>query len=182
MTTLEEVTYAEVQPTRRRPGRKTNVQRAQVAAEVDRAEQSAKRFYADTKNVLGVLLGLVALIAVASFTVSFAGLFAAASWAVGDVPWLQIGIPVMLDFSIIAFTLALFIERERGESVTSTWLAIGLFATVSAASNVLHTLQVTTSTTLPQLVTGAIISGGAPLLLALVTDKIGVKVFKEATK
>ena len=182
MTTLDEVTYAEVDTPRRRPGRKTNVERAEREALAVKTEQTAKRFYADTRTVLGVLLALVALIAAASFSVSFAGLYAAAEWAVGPVPWLQIATPLMLDLSVIAFTLALFVERERGESVVGTWIAIAIFAAVSAGSNILHTLVVSTSTTMPQLVVGGIISGGAPLLLAFTTDKIGVKVFKEANK
>jgi Protein of unknown function (DUF2637) len=138
------------------------------------------RFHADTPAVLVILLVLIGLLSVASFTVSFAGLYAAAAWAVGDVPWLQFAVPLMLDIAIIGFTLALFVERDRGEKVWGTWIAIGVFAAASATSNVLHTLVVSTATTLPQLVVGAVISGGAPVLLAFAVDKIAVKVFKKA--
>ena len=140
----------------------------------------ARRFHADTPFVLGVLLFLVAAMAGASFYVSFSGLFSAASWAVGDNPPLQFAVPIMLDIAIIAFTLSLFVERERGDKVWGTWLAIGAFAAVSATANILHTMVVSTATDNYQLVVGAVISGGAPVLLAFATDKIAIKVFKEA--
>lgn len=139
----------------------------------------ARRFHADTPFVLGVLLFLVAALAAASFYVSFSGLYAAAEWAVGVNPPLQFAVPIMLDVAIVAFTLALFVERERGERVWATWLAIATFALASATANILHTLDVTTAVNLGQLIVGAVISGGAPILLAFATDKIAVKVFKD---
>jgi hypothetical protein len=141
--------------------------------------KKARRFHADTPFVLGLLLFLVALLAAASFYVSFSGLYAAAAWAVGDVPPLQFAVPIMLDVAIVAFTLALFVERERGEKVRWTWFAIAVFAIVSATANILHTLEVSTAINLSQLIAGAVISGGAPILLAFSTDKIAVKVFKD---
>jgi hypothetical protein len=120
--------------------------------------------------------------AAASFYISFSGLYAAAEWAVGPNPPLQFAVPIMLDISIIAFTLALFIERERGEKVAATWVAIGAFTAVSLVANVLHTFVVSTAEDQYQLIIGAVISGGAPLLLAFAVDKIAVKVFKSADK
>lgn len=142
----------------------------------------AKRFHADTPFVLGLLLLLITAMAGASFYVSFSGLYAAAAWAVGDNPPLQFAVPVMLDISIIAFTLALFIERERGDKVWGTWMAISAFTVVSATANVFHTFAVSTAVDVYELAIGAVISGGAPLLLAFATDKIAVKVFQEAEK
>lgn len=142
--------------------------------------KKARRFHADTPFVLGVLLFLVAAMAAASFYVSFSGLFAAAAWAVGDNPPLQFAVPIMLDIAIVAFTLSLFVERERGDKVWGTWLAIGAFAAVSATANILHTLVVSTATDNYQLIVGSVISGGAPVLLAFATDKIAIKVFKDS--
>ena len=144
--------------------------------------KKARRFHADTPFVLGLLLVLVAGMAAASFYVSFSGLFAAAAWAVGDNPPLQFAVPIMLDIAIIAFTLSLFVERERGDKVRWTWLAIAMFALVSATANILHTLVVSTATDNYQLLVGAVISGGAPVLLAFATDKIAIKVFKEPSR
>lgn len=148
-------------------------------AEVEKtAHRGAKRFHADTTFVLSLLLFLIASMAAASFYISFSGLYAAAAWAVGDNPPLQFAVPIMLDISIIAFTLALFIERERGEKVRTTWMAIGAFTLVSLVANIFHTFVVSTADTQYQLIIGSVISGGAPLLLAFATDKIAVKVFK----
>ena len=140
----------------------------------------ARRFHADTPFVLGLLLFLVALLAAASFYVSFSGLYAAAAWAVGNNPPLQFAVPIMLDVAIVAFTLSLFVERERGDKVRWTWLAIAIFALASATANILHTLEVSTAVNMGQLIVGAVISGGAPILLAFSTDKAAVKVFKNA--
>lgn len=140
----------------------------------------ARRFHADTPFVLGLLLFLVALLAAASFYVSFSGLYAAAAWAVGPNPPLQFAVPIMLDVAIVAFTLSLFVERERGDKVRWTWFAIAIFALASATANILHTLEVSTAINMGQLIVGAVISGGAPILLAFSTDKAAVKVFKNA--
>lgn len=139
--------------------------------------KKARRFHADVPVVMGLLLFLITAIAAASFYVSFSGLYAAAAWAVGDVPTLQFAVPVMLDASVIAYSLSLFIKRERGEKVWGTWLAIAVFAVISATANVLHTFGVSTSTTPSELFIGATISGGAPLLLAFTTETIAKLVF-----
>lgn len=143
-----------------------------------KVKSGTKRFTADNKLVLGILLALVALLGAAAFYVSFNGLYSAGAWAVGESPPLQFAVPIMLDLAIIGFTLALFIERERGEKVRGTRAAILIFATISSITNVLHTLTVTTAETTPQLVVGCVISGGAPFLLAFATEKIAVKVFQ----
>jgi hypothetical protein len=149
-----------------------------VPPSVKREGKRARRFHADTPFVLGVLLFLVGAMAAASFYVSFSGLYAAAEWAVGPNPPLQFAVPIMLDIAIIAFTLSLFVERERGERVWGTWMAISIFAGVSATANIFHTLQVSTAINIQELMIGAVISGGAPLLLAFASDKIAKRVFK----
>jgi hypothetical protein len=140
----------------------------------------AKRFHADNPFVLSLLLVLIATMAASSFYVSFFGVYEAAEWAVGINPPLQFAVPLMLDVAIIAFTLSLFIERERGEKVWGTWVAIGAFTLVSTVANVAHTFVVTTAEDQLQLLVGAVISGGAPVLLAVASDKIAIKVFKTA--
>lgn len=177
-----EVEYVPIDETpKSRAGRKTNEERERRRIEAEREARRAKRIFADTPGVLWVLLTLVSLLAVASFSVSFAGLYAAGEWVVGK-SWLQVAVPFMLDGAIIAFTIALFIERERGESVLWTWVAITVFASVSSVSNVLHTLAVSTASTGAQLIAGCVIAGGAPLLLAFAIDKAAIKVFREVER
>lgn len=148
-----------------------------VAPPIERKQRGLR---ADNRFVLGLMLFLVACIAASSFYVSFNGLYAAAEWAVGPIPSLQFAVPIMLDIAIIAYTLALFVERERGKTVIGTWIAIAVFAIVSSMANILHTLVVTTANDPFQLAVGVIISGGAPFLLALATDKIAVTVFEQS--
>ena len=145
-----------------------------------RKRKRARRFHADTPFVLSLLLLLITLMAGASFYVSFWGIYEAAAWAVGPNPPLQFAVPLMLDVAIIAFTLSLFIERERDEKVWGTWVAIGAFTFVSAFANVAHAFVVSTSEDQTQMLVGAIIAGGAPLLLAIGSDKVARKVFKTA--
>jgi hypothetical protein len=161
------------------PGIETPIQAVSSAKPVS-TRKRAKRFHADTAFVLVLLLVLITTMAAASFYVSFLGVYEAAAWAVGANPPLQFAVPLMLDLAIVAFTLSLFIERERGERVWGTWVAIGAFTLVSTFANVAHTFVVTTATDQLQLIIGAVISGGAPVLLAIASDKIAIKVFKTA--
>ena len=161
------------------PGIETPIQ-AVFPSKPSTNRKRAKRFHADTAFVLVLLLALITTMAAASFYVSFLGVYEAAAWAVGANPPLQFAVPLMLDLAIVAFTLSLFIERERGERVWGTWIAIGAFTIVSTFANVAHTFVVTTANTQLQLIIGAVISGGAPVLLAIASDKIAIKVFKTA--
>lgn len=155
-------------------------ERPEVEKPKTESRRRARRFHADTPFVLSLLLLLITTMAAASFYVSFWGVYEAASWAVGDNPTLQFAVPLMLDVAIVAFTLSLFIERERSEPVWGTWIAIAAFTIVSAFANVTHTFAVSTADNQTQLLVGAIISAGAPILLAFASDKIAKKVFKTA--
>lgn len=157
-----------------------NPQITDAVTQVARKRKRARRFHADTPFVLSLLLILITAMAGASFYVSFWGVYEAAAWAVGNNPPLQFAVPLMLDVAIIAFTLSLFIERERDEKVWGTWLAISAFTIVSAFANVTHAFDVTTAQNQVQLLVGGIIAGGAPILLAFASDKIAKKVFKTA--
>ena len=156
-----------------------NPQITDAVTQVSRRKR-ARRFHADTPFVLSLLLLLILAMAGASFYVSFWGVYEAAAWAVGNNPPLQFAVPLMLDVAIIAFTLSLFIEREREEKVWGTWLAIGAFTIVSAFANVTHAFAVSTAVNSIQMMVGSIIAGGAPVLLAFASDKIAKKVFKTA--
>lgn len=186
MTTIT-ATNLKAAPKKRGPGTKAERIRRQLdreAAEKEAKDAASKadRYPADTKVTMTVLLAIAGLVGVAGFIVSFSGLFGAAAWAVGDFPALQIAAPGMLDLAIIAVTIKLFVERERGERVRGSWAAITTFALVSAAANVLHALSVSTAKTLPELVVGCVISGGAPFLLAYVVDVAGGLVFRKPKK
>lgn len=84
-------------------------------------------------------LGLVAVLAVASFTLSFLGLIQAAAWA-GIPEQLRWLVPIVVDATILVYAVAASVQRARGESTTLSWVAVGFFTAVSVAANAAHVL------------------------------------------
>lgn len=84
-------------------------------------------------------LGLVAVLAAASFTLSFLGLIQAAAWA-GIPDQLRWLVPIVVDATILVYAVAASVQRARGESTTLSWVAVGFFTAVSAAANAAHVL------------------------------------------
>ncbi|QDG90901.1 DUF2637 domain-containing protein [Pseudarthrobacter sp. NIBRBAC000502770] len=84
-------------------------------------------------------LGLVAVLAVASFTLSFLGLIQAASWA-GIPEQLRWLVPIVVDATILVYAMAASVQRARGESTTLSWVAVGFFTAVSVTANAAHVL------------------------------------------
>lgn len=84
-------------------------------------------------------LGLVAVLAVASFTLSFLGLIQAAGWA-GVPEQLRWLVPIVVDATILVYAVAASVQRARGESTTLSWVAVGFFTVVSVAANAAHVL------------------------------------------
>lgn len=84
-------------------------------------------------------LGLVAVLAVASFTLSFLGLIQAAGWA-GIPEQLRWLVPIVVDATILVYAVAASVQRARGESTTLSWVAVGFFTAVSVAANAAHVL------------------------------------------
>lgn len=84
-------------------------------------------------------LGLVAVLAVASFTLSFLGLIQSAAWA-GIPEQLRWLVPIVVDATILVYAVAASVQRARGESTTLSWVAVGFFTAVSVAANAAHVL------------------------------------------
>lgn len=84
-------------------------------------------------------LGLVAVLAVASFTLSFLGLMQAAAWA-GIPEQLRWLVPIVVDSTILVYAVAASVQRARGESTTLSWVAVGFFTAVSVLANGAHVL------------------------------------------
>lgn len=84
-------------------------------------------------------LSLVAVLAAASFTLSFLGLIQAAGWAgiPAELRWL---VPIVVDSTILVYAVAASVQRARGESTTLSWVAVGFFTAVSVAANAAHVL------------------------------------------
>lgn len=113
---------------------------------------------------------LAVAVAVASFAVSFTGLISAAGWA-GIPPVLRPAVPLVVDLSILVFTVAAVVARARGEDVRLAWSAVAFFTVVSMMTNATHALadDISTAQTLPALIIGAFIAGLMPLACLIAT-------------
>jgi hypothetical protein len=97
------------------------------------------RIEPDGRTMMLLSLGLVAVLAVASFTLSFLGLIQAAGWA-GIPEHLRWLVPVVVDSTILVYAVAASVQRARGESTTLSWVAVGFFTFVSVLANAAHVL------------------------------------------
>lgn len=104
---------------------------------------STTRIDPDTRPVVVATTGLVAFLGMVSFTVSFTGLSAVAQWAALP-PSLRWTVPVFVDGALLAYTLAVLVQRARGESARFSWTVLGAFTAVSVAANAAHVLGVGT--------------------------------------
>lgn len=92
---------------------------------------------ADSRPVLLLAVLLTGSVALVSFALSFAALRDVATW--GNVPsWLTWAVPVMVDASMLVYTLAALVQRQRGASARLSWFLLALFSLVSVAANAAH--------------------------------------------
>lgn len=107
---------------------------------------------------------LAVLVAVASFAVFFTGLISAAGWA-GVPTVLRPAVPLVVDSSILVFTVAAVVARGRGADPRLSWAAVGFSTLVSMVTNATHALSdgTSTATTWPAIVVGAAIAGLMPV-------------------
>lgn len=97
------------------------------------------RIEADGPLVTGIAMALVAILAAASFSLSFIGLMQAAAWA-GIPEHLRWLVPIVVDSTILVYAVAATVQRARGENTGISWAAVGFFTTVSVAANAAHVI------------------------------------------
>ena len=128
------------------------------------------RFEADGPEMTILSMALVAVLAAASFSLSFLGLLQAASWAgiPGGVRWLVRGV---VDSTILVYAVAATVQRARGENTLLAWLAVGFFTTVSVAANAAHVLAPggIIQPLTPAVMFGALLAGIMPVSLFFAT-------------
>lgn len=97
------------------------------------------RIEADGPLVTGIAMALVAVLAAASFSLSFLGLIQAAAWAgiPAQLRWL---VPIVVDSTILVYAVAATVQRARGENTRISWTAVAFFTTVSVAANAAHVI------------------------------------------
>ena len=97
----------------------------------------SSRIDPDTRGVQWTVVGLVGLLGLTSFAVSFRALHDVAAWA-GIGPGLQWAVPVFIDGAILTYALAVLVHRSRGESVWPSWVSLAVFTAMSVAANGAH--------------------------------------------
>lgn len=98
---------------------------------------ATSRIDPDTRGIQWTVVGLVGLLGLTSFAVSFRALHDVAAWA-GIGPGLQWAVPVFIDGAILTYALAVLVHRSRGESVWPSWVSLAVFTAMSVAANAAH--------------------------------------------
>ncbi|MHA7209534.1 DUF2637 domain-containing protein [Arthrobacter sp. MDT1-65] len=128
------------------------------------------RIEADGPVFIRLSMALVAVLAVASFSLSFLGMIQAAAWAgiPEDLRWL---VPVVVDSTILVYTVAATVQRARGENTRISWVAVGIFTAVSVAANAAHVIapEGAPQDITPSVAFGALLAGIMPISLFFAT-------------
>jgi len=106
----------------------------------EKVKPKSRRINPDAIPVLATAVGLVTLLMVTSFAVSFSGIYEVSAWT-GLPEFLQWLPAVFIDAAILAYTISLIVFKARGESVWRTLLGLSGFAFVSVVANISHTLS-----------------------------------------
>jgi hypothetical protein len=140
------------------------------------------RINPDAIPVLATAVGLVSLLMITSFAVSFSGIYEVSAWT-GLPQFLQWLPAVFIDAAILAYTISLIVFKARGESVWRTLLGLSGFATVSVIANISHTLSFWDgSLTDFRAWVGVIITASAPIAVLLASEEITRLAFEEKVK
>lgn len=87
--------------------------------------------------IAGITAGLVFLLAIGSFTLSYANLRLMASDN-GIAGWLSYVWPLLIDASLVIFSLAVVNAHLHSESTWKQWSLVGIYTIGTIAFNVLH--------------------------------------------
>jgi hypothetical protein len=159
---------------------KENVFMDEEVIKVER--KPSPRINPDAIPVLATAVGLVSLLMITSFAVSFSGIYEVSAWT-GLPAFLQWLPAVFIDAAILAYTISLIVFKARGESVWRTLLGLSGFATVSVIANISHTLSFWDGSLADfRAWVGVIITASAPIAVLLASEEITRLAFEEKVK
>lgn len=138
------------------------------------------RINPDSLRTLWFTVGLIIVLGITSFLVSFNGLLDVAAW-VGLPHSLRWTVPGFIDVSILAYSMAAVIHKARGERVTATWVSLAVFTLISVVANAIHAISKGEGTTMPQVVIGATIAAAAPIAVFAATEELSRLAFRAPT-
>lgn len=140
-----------------------------VVAEV---KKKSPRINPDAIPVLATAVGLVSLLMLSSFTVSFSGIYEVSAWT--GIPQVLQWLPALfIDAAILAYTISLIVFKARGESTWRTLMGLTAFASISIIANVAHTLAFWSGSVLDfRAWIGVLITASAPIAVLLASEEI----------
>lgn len=140
----------------------------------------SRRINPDAIPVLATAVGLVTLLMVTSFAVSFSGIYEVSAWT-GLPEFLQWLPAIFIDAAILAYTISLIVFKARGESVWRTLLGLSGFAFVSVVANISHTLSFWNGSLADfRAWVGVLITASAPIAVLLASEEITRLAFEQS--
>jgi len=139
----------------------------------------SRRINPDAIPVLATAVGLVSVLMVTSFAVSFTGIYEVSAWTglPAFIQWLP---AVFIDAAILAYTISLIVFKARGESVWRTLLGLSGFAFVSVVANISHTLSFWDGSLADfRAWVGVLITASAPIAVLLASEEITRLAFEQ---
>ena len=147
------------------------------------SDVSGNRINPDSRPVLLLAVGLVMVLMVSSFVVSFFGIWSISAETTNipdPISWIP---ALFLDAAILAYTISYFVFQARGESVIRTRLALWVFALLSVAANVVDTFRIfTPETPWYEMAVGIGITGSAPIAVVLASEEIARLAFQRTRR
>ena len=130
------------------------------------------RINPDAIPVLATAVGLVGLLMVSSFIVSFTGIYDVSEWT--GIPQVIRWLPaVFIDAAILAYTISLVVFKARGESTWRTMVGLVSFAGISVVANIAHTLSYWDGELTDfRAWIGVLITAAAPIAVLLAAEEI----------
>jgi hypothetical protein len=134
--------------------------------------QRTARINPDAIPVLATAVGLVAILMVSSFIVSFSGIYDVSQWT--GIPEVIQWLPALfIDAAILAYTISLVVFKARGESTWRTMIGLIAFAGISVIANVAHTLSFWNGELTDfRAWIGVLITAAAPIAVLLAAEEI----------
>ena len=130
------------------------------------------RINPDAIPVLATAVGLVAILMVSSFIVSFSGIYEVSQWT--GIPQVIQWLPALfIDAAILAYTISLVVFKARGESTWRTMVGLVAFAGISVVANIAHTLSFWNGELTDfRAWVGVLITAAAPIAVLLAAEEI----------
>lgn len=147
---------------------------------IEKKKKKGKRINPDAIPVLFTAVGMVSLLMITSFAVSFSGIYAVSEWT-GIPKFIQWLPAVFIDAAILAYTISLVVFKARGESVWRTLVGLSAFAGVSILANISHTAAYWDGDLSDfRAWIGVLITASAPLAVLLASEEITRLAFESA--